>query len=482
MTPVWLASIDICLNFGSSYRLSIYYLMRDLVKRVHFIAIGGAVMHDLAIHLDEKGVTVTGSDDEIYDPARSALIARGLLPAQEGWFPEKITSDLDAVILGMHARPDNPELKAAQEQGLTIYSYPDFIYENSRDKQRVVIAGSHGKTTITSIVLHVLTHIGRQFDYVIGAEVAALDGRVKLSDAPMIIIEGDEYLSSPIDRTPKILKYHHHIGLISGIAWDHYNVFPTMENYVHQFELFADATPKGGILIYCEEDDLAAMIGKKERKDVTAIEYNTHPYRIKDGVTYLLTDQGEIAIRLFGAHNMQNISAAWQICNRIGVIAEDFYAAIPSFTGASKRLELVAQGESTIVYKDFAHAPSKLQATTRAAKEQYPDRKLVACVELHTYSSLNKAFIQQYQDTLKMADVGVVYHNPDVSRHKKLEPLTEEVVREAFDRDDLQVFTKPEEIESFLKSLSWQHTNLLMMSSGTFGGLDLPALGEVILQ
>ena len=449
-------------------------------QRVHFIAIGGAVMHDLAIHLSKKGVHVTGSDDEIYDPARSALAAQGLLPEQEGWFPENITSELEAIILGMHARPDNPELQRAQELGITIYSYPDFIYENSRHKQRVVIAGSHGKTTITSIILHVLSHLDREFDYVIGAQIDALDGRVRLSDAPVIIIEGDEYLSSPIDRTPKILKYHHHIGLISGIAWDHYNVFPTMENYVQQFERFADATPKGGNLIYCEEDDLADMIGRKERTDVNRIEYTAHPHTVRDGTTYLKTDQGELAIQLFGQHNMQNLSGALQTCRRIGVTDQQFYEAIPTFRGASRRLELVAKNGTTVMYKDFAHAPSKLQATTQALKNQFPDRQLIACVELHTYSSLNQEFIHQYQDALKSADVGVVYHNPAVSRHKKLEPLTDDLVKKAFNQESLRVFTDHHQLEAFLREISWDHKNLLMMSSGTFGGIDLQALGEVV--
>ena len=449
-----------------------------MVDRVHFIAVGGAVMHDLAIHLAKKGVQVSGSDDEIYDPARSALAAQGLLPEQEGWFPEKITPEVGAIILGMHARADNPELLRAQELGLTIHSYPDFIYQNSRHKQRIVIAGSHGKTTITSIVLHVLSHFNREFDYVIGAQIEALDGRVRLSDAPAIVIEGDEYLSSPIDRTPKILKYHHHIGLISGIAWDHYNVFPTMENYVQQFERFADTTPKGGTLIYCEEDDLADMIGRKERTDVNAIEYRAHPYEVHDGTTYLLTDQGKLPIQLFGQHNMQNLSGAWQICKRIGVTDTQFYEAIPSFRGASRRLELVAKNGSTVVYKDFAHAPSKLQATTQAVKSQFPDRALVACVELHTYSSLNQEFIHQYQDSLKAADIGIIYHNPDVSKHKKLEPLTDELIKEAFNQQDLCIFTDHRKLEIYLQNMTWNNKNLLMMSSGTFGGIDLQMLGE----
>lgn len=453
----------------------------SLPQHIHFIAIGGAVMHDLALHLAQKGIQVTGSDDEIYDPARASLAAQGLLPEHVGWYPEKITTDLDAIILGMHARPDNPELQRAQELGLTIYSYPDFIYENSRHKQRVVIAGSHGKTTITSMVLHVLSHLNREFDYVIGAQVAALDGRVRLSDAPVIVIEGDEYLSSPIDRTPKILKYHHHVGLISGIAWDHYNVFPTMDNYVEQFEHFADNTPKGGNLIYCEEDDLADMIGRKERADVNAIEYRAHPYEVHDGTTYLLTDGGKLAIPLLGRHNMQNLGGALQVCLRLGVTQEEFYAAIPSFTGASRRLELVAKNDTTVMYKDFAHAPSKLQATTQAVKSQFPERELVACVELHTFSSLNREFIHQYQDALKAADIGVVYHNPEVSRHKKLEPLTDSLIKEAFHQDDLRVFTNPQELESFLQSIAWKNKNLLMMSSGTFGGIDLNALGQTAI-
>ncbi len=456
--------------------------MHKTISRVHFIAIGGSVMHDLALHLAQKGLQVSGSDDEIYDPAKSALARQGLLPEAIGWFPDKITHELDAVILGMHARADNPELKKAQQLGLTVYSYPDYIYEQSRDKQRIVIAGSHGKTTITSIILHVLSYLGRKFDYVIGAKIAALDGRVQISDAPVIIIEGDEYLTSPIDRSPKFLKYKHHIGLISGIAWDHYNVFPTMDDYVRQFDLFADASPKGGTLIYCDEDDLTTVIGNKERADVNRIEYQTHPHEVKNGATYLLTGEGTVPVRLFGYHNMQNISGAQQVCRRIGVVDKDFYQAIQSFTGASKRLELVAKNEVTTVYKDFAHAPSKLQATTRAVKEQFPDRALVACMELHTYSSLNKNFIGQYEDALKDADTAIVYYDPEVSRHKKLEELSDKDIQEAFDQQDLLVFNDDQKLEEYLKSLDWTGKNLLMMSSGTFGGIDLEALSKTVTQ
>lgn len=456
--------------------------MQDTISRIHFIAIGGSVMHDLAIHLAKKGLQISGSDDEIYDPAKSALTHFHLLPEETGWFPEKITKELDAVILGMHARADNPELKKAQELGIKIYSYPEYIYEQSKNKQRVVIAGSHGKTTITSIILHVLSSLNREVDYVIGAKIAALDGMVKLTDNPVIIIEGDEYLSSPIDPTPKILKYKHHIGVISGIAWDHYNVFPTLDDYVRQFDLFADSSPKGSTLIYCEEDDLAAVVGRKERTDVNRVEYKAHSHKMKGGTTYLQTAEGEVPIRLFGYHNMQNISAALQVCKRIGVVEKDFYEAVKSFTGASKRLESIGKNEHTAVFKDFAHAPSKLQATTRAVKQQFPERTLVACMELHTYSSLNKNFIGQYQDALQDADIGIVYYNPEVSKHKKLEMLTDEDVKQAFNQPDLMVFNNNEQLLSYLRGIDWKDKNLLMMSSGTFGGVNLDALGKEISQ
>ena len=456
--------------------------MQDNISRVHFIAIGGSVMHDLALHLHAKGIEVSGSDDEIYDPAKSALASKGLLPDSFGWFPEKITEDIDAIILGMHARPDNPELAKARELGLKIYSYPDYIYEQSKDKQRIVIAGSHGKTTITSMILHVLQQLNRDFDYVIGARTSTVEGLVKLSDAPIIIIEGDEYLTSPVDRSPKFLKYKHHIGLISGIAWDHYNVFPTLDDYVKQFELFADASPKAGNLIYCEEDDLATVIGRKERPDVNRIEYRAHPHRVSKGQTYLDTELGEVPIQLFGYHNMQNLSGALEVCKRIGVTDKDFYDAVASFGGASKRLELIAKNEHSAVYKDFAHAPSKLQATTRAVKEQYPDRQLVACMELHTFSSLNREFIGQYSDSLNDADIGVVYHNPEVSRHKKLEPLDDEIIQKAFNRSDVNVFTDSQSLQEFLMSQSWANKNLLLMSSGNYGGMDLDAFGKSIVD
>ena len=440
-------------------------------------------MHNLAIELHLKGFVVTGSDDEIYEPSSSRLTQYDLLPPVTGWFPEKITSDLEAVILGMHARQDNPELAKAKELGIKVYSYPEYIFEQSQNKQRVVIAGSHGKTTITSMVLHVLKYNKRNFNYLVGAQIEGFDNMVKLSEnAPLIVIEGDEYFTSPIDPTPKFIHYQPHIALISGIAWDHFNVFPTWESYVKQFELLADSLPKAGAIIFDETDDMLDVIGQKGRPDVASTPYNVHPHRIEDNKTILITaEQGEVPILVFGNHNMKNISGAREVCERLGVTDEEFYQAIRTFKGASKRLELLGTSETVNMYRDFAHAPSKVEATTSALKEQFPERTLVACAELHTFSSLNKGFLSQYRRKLKAADVAVVYFNPLTLEHKRLERLSEDDIRTAFKRDDLKVFTDSSELEAFLKSLTWKDANLLLMSSGTFGDLDLKKLAADIL-
>ena len=371
--------------------------MAQSLHKFHFVAIGGSVMHNLAIALQQQGHTITGSDDEIYEPSLSVLRQHNLLPPVMGWRPEVLDTSYQAVILGMHARKDNPELLRAQQLGLKIYSFPDFIYEHSKNKQRIVVAGSHGKTTITALITHVLNYHQRAFDYVIGARVSGLANTVKLSDAPVIIIEGDEYLSSPLDPTPKFLRYQHHMGIISGIAWDHANVFPSEEEYVKQFDLFADQTPKGGILIYCEQDPMVIMIGKKERADVLSIPYKSHPHAEDKHQYYLTNGKERYPIKLFGSHNLQNFSAAKELLKRIGVTAEMFFEAIATFEGASGRLQKVKESNSTVVYKDFAHAPSKVKATVKAMKELYPDRDLIACFELHTFSSLNKNFLPQYK-------------------------------------------------------------------------------------
>lgn len=440
-------------------------------------------MHNLAIELHRKGYTITGSDDEIYEPSRGRLANFNLLPAVMGWFPEKITAELDAVILGMHARADNPELKAAQELGIKVYSYPEYIFERSQDKQRVVIAGSHGKTTITSMILHVLQANNRVFNYLVGAQIEGFDYMVKLADeAPLVVIEGDEYFTSPLDRTPKFMHYQPHIALISGIAWDHYNVFPTWEAYVKQFELLADSIPKAGTIIYDESDDMLNVIGQKERPDVVSMPYLAHPYRVDAGGTVLLTPDGEVPVLVFGEHNMKNISGAKVVCEKLGITDEQFYAAIPSFKGAAKRLELLGSNDTVSIYRDFAHAPSKVEATTAAVKEQFPDRELIACAELHTFSSLNKVFLKQYRRKLNTADVAVVYYNPLTLEHKRMEPISEEDIRTAFKREDLNIFTSAEDLEAFLKQQNWENANLLLMSSGTFGELDTEKLVDFILH
>jgi UDP-N-acetylmuramate: L-alanyl-gamma-D-glutamyl-meso-diaminopimelate ligase len=457
--------------------------MQEKKEKVHFIAIGGSVMHNLAIALHKKGVEVSGSDDEIFEPSLGRLKENGILPDYSGWNPDKITSDLDAVILGMHARKDNPELLRAQELGIKIFSFPEYVYQHSKNKQRIVIAGSHGKTTITSMVLHVLKHYNKDFDYLVGAGIEGFDLMVKLTkSAPIIVIEGDEYLSSPIDLKPKFLHYHHHIGLVTGISWDHINVYPTFDSYAKEFDHFADQTPKGGTMIYCEEDNLTTVICGKERPDVNRIEYKTPKYKIVDGKTILDTKHGDKEIQVFGKHNMQNMEGARALCKIIGISSEKFYEAIKSFKGANNRQQLIASNGSTAVYKDFAHAPSKLEATAKAVKDQFKDRKLVACFELHTFSSLNKNFLLQYQGSLNAVDVGIVYYNPKTIEHKKLEPISKEDVMNAFQRKDLKVFTDSSELQDYLTSMNWEKTNLLLMSSGNFNGLDLKSFAEKIVQ
>jgi UDP-N-acetylmuramate: L-alanyl-gamma-D-glutamyl-meso-diaminopimelate ligase len=452
-------------------------------QKVHFIAIGGSAMHNLALALHQKGFIVTGSDDEIFEPSRTRLENAGILPEKTGWFPEKISADLDAVILGMHARIDNPELIKAQELGLKIYSYPEYVYQQAIDKQRIVIAGSHGKTTITSMILHVLKYFNRKFDYLVGAQIEGFDLMVKLTeDAPIIIIEGDEYLSSPIDKTPKFLHYHHHIGLMSGIAWDHINVYPSFDEYVKQFDLFADSSPKGGTLVFCEDDDLVSVICRKERDDVQGIPYTAHKHEIIDGQTYLVTKTGKIPVQVFGKHNMRNLCGAKTVLSKLGVTDEMFYEAIQSFKGASNRLEVLEKTDDTIVFKDFAHAPSKLKATTSAVKKQFPDNELVAILELHTFSSLSKEFLGQYKDTFKSADLPVVYYNPKTLEHKKLDPISPEDVVKAFNNDKLKVFTENEALKEFLLNTKWKGKNLLLMSSGNFGGFNLKELAKEIVQ
>ena len=433
-------------------------------------------MHSLAIALHQKGFKVTGSDDEIYSPSKENLEKYGLLPAVSGWHEENITGDLDAVILGMHAKDGNPELIKARSMGLPIYSFPEFIKKESEYKQRIVIAGSHGKTTITGMVIHVLNYIGKEFDYMVGAELKSVENQVKLSDAPIIIIEGDEYLTSALDKTPKFLKYEHHIGLISGISWDHINAFPTFEEYVHQFDIFGDATPKAGSIIFCGDDNLATVIGTKERDDVNRLEYNMHPHKVVNGQTFLTTPTGDVQIKIFGKHNMQNIAGAKVLLKRISVTDEQFYEAIQSFENPRKRLQKIFTGEKSSVYLDYAHAPSKVAATSKAVKEQYPERGLVAVVELHTYSSLNLEFIDQYQESLNDADKAIVFVNPTNIKNKDGLQYSIQDIHEAFQHPNLHAYTSIDQVENELRKIDWDKNNLLLMSSGNFAGLNMQQL------
>lgn len=440
---------------------------------VHFIAIGGAAMHNLALALHNKGYKVTGSDDTIFDPSKSRLQAKGLLPESFGWFPEKISSDLDAIVLGMHAKADNPELLKAQELGLKIYSYPEFLYEQAKDKTRVVIGGSHGKTTITSMILHVMHYHDRDVDYMVGAQLEGFDVMVKLTeDNDFMVLEGDEYLSSPIDRRPKFHLYKPNIALLSGIAWDHINVFPTYENYVEQFSIFVDSIVRGGSINYNEEDLEVKRVVEASENQIRKIPYGTPEYTVEDGETLLETPEGPMPIEVFGAHNLNNLAGAKWICQHMGIDEDDFYEAISTFKGASKRLEKIAETSKSVAYKDFAHSPSKVEATTKAVKEQYSDRTLVACLELHTYSSLNAEFLKEYKGALDAADVAVVFYSPHAVEIKKLEEVTHEQIATAFERDDLIIYTNPDDFKDFLFSQNFNNKSLLLMSSGNYGGLD----------
>lgn len=448
---------------------------------VHFIAIGGSAMHNLAIALSRKGAKVTGSDDEIFEPSKTRLEKQGILPASIGWFPEKITGDLDAVILGMHAREDNPELLKAKELNIPIYSYPEYLYEQSKNKYRIVIGGSHGKTTITSMLLHVVNELGLNVDYMVGAQLDGYDCMVKLSEeAEFMILEGDEYLSSPIDRRPKFHLYKPNTALISGIAWDHINVFPTWENYIEQFRIFCEVIEPGGKLIYNTEDPTLKSLGEEFESKLETKPYQTPTYRTTETGTIMTHDGKEYELQIFGAHNLQNLVGAMRLAESMNISNDDFLRAIRTFKGAGKRLQKVVEKERFTMFKDFAHSPSKLKATTSAVKEQYPNRNVVACMELHTFSSLRKEFLPLYDGAMNAADEALVYFSPAVVAHKKLEPLTLEQVQNAFG-GKVKVVNKTEEVLEFINNKDWNNSVLLMMSSGNFDGIDYEKLGADLL-
>jgi len=442
--------------------------------RIHFIAIGGAAMHNLAIALDKNGYEVSGSDDEIKEPSLSKLRSSGLLPEVIGWDPQKINQSLDAIILGMHARADNPELIKAQELGLKIYSYPEFIYEQSKDKIRVVIGGSHGKTTITAMILHVLKSSSKKFDYMVGSKLEGYDTMVKLSnEAKYIILEGDEYLSSPIDKRPKFHLYKAHIGLISGIAWDHINVFPTFEEYVTQFRVFIQTIMNNGALVYFENDTILNNLVSESNDSIDKIPYKTPTYKVENGITYLQHDGKNYSLRVFGEHNLQNIEAARCICLQLGIKSDQFYKSISTFGGAARRMEMILDTSKFKIIRDFAHSPSKVEATVKAVKSQFSSWNVIACMELHTFSSLNMTFLNEYENSLDNSDLAVVYYNPKTIEHKKLVEISTKDVKKAFNREDLKVYSESSDFQFFINNLDRENTILLMMSSGTFDDIQL---------
>ena len=453
------------------------------MNKYHFIAIGGSAMHSLAIALKNNGHQISGSDDAIFDPALSQLQKAKICPEQMGWFPEKILPQLDAVILGMHAKKDNPELLAAQKMGLSVYSYPEFIAQYAQNKTRVVIAGSHGKTTISAMVLHVLNYHQKPVDYMIGAQLEGFENSVFLSeDNEFIVLEGDEYLSSPIDLRPKFHHYKPQIALISGIAWDHVNVFKTLSDYNHQFELFVDSITAGGVLVYNKEDQKLCEIVRASQNTIRKEPYDILEHSVSGGMTYLETDEGAIPLGIFGKHNLSNLSGAKWLCQLMGVDEDDFYQSIGNYRGASKRLEQLTAGKTSRLFKDFAHAPSKVKATTQAVKEQFAHQKLMACLELHTYSSLEPSFLVHYQNSLEKADIPIVFFDPEALKIKNRTPISPQEIIDAMGRSDLIVFTHPDDLNEFLLEQEYEDTILLMMSSGNYGGLDWEQLKARLVQ
>ena len=454
------------------------------MQRVHFIAIGGAAMHNLAIAISKKeNYVVTGSDDEIFEPSYSRLKEHGLLPEKTGWFPEKITKNLSAVILGMHAREDNPELIRAKELKLKIYSFPEYLYQQTRNKTRIVVGGSHGKTSTTAMILYVLKKLKIEADYMVGAQIEGFDNMVKLSyESRIAVFEGDEYLTSPIDLRPKFHLYIPHIAILTGIAWDHINVFPTFENYVSQFSKFVDLMETQGRLIYFKEDPELQKIADNLRRDIVPFPYQTPEHEIVNGVTYLKTRKGNVPLKIFGEHNLQNLHAARLACKQIGVTEDQFNNAIADFPGASNRMQKICETDNAVAFKDFAHSPSKLKATVHAVRTQYPDKKLVACMELHTFSSLTDAFLPQYAGCMEEADVAFVYFNPEVIKHKGLQPIDPEKVKDAFGGDNLNVYTDSSALQATLKSMQYDNSALLLMTSGNFSGVNLVEFAKQLLN
>lgn len=449
--------------------------------KIHFISIGGSVMHQLAIALKRKGYQITGSDDEIFEPSKSGLLGEGILPLKNGWFPEQITNDLDAVILGMHAKADNPEMARAKELGLPIYSFPEYIYKESLQKTRIVVGGSHGKTTTTAMIMHALKKTNFPFDYLVGARLEGFAQSVNITDAPVIICEGDEYPASAIEKKPKFHFLFPHIAILTGIAWDHINVFPTFQNYLEQFKIFITKIESGGKLIYNKEDQaLNNLIRETRRADIDYLSYSIPQHFISNGETTVLIEGAESQLKVFGNHNLLNLQAAWLVCKQLKISSAQFVEAISTFTGAAKRLELLAKNDQTTIYRDFAHAPSKVKATIEAVKKQLPDRKLIALLELHTFSSLNEKFMQEYSGVMDSADEAAVFYSQHALELKRMPELKKDIVQQGFQKKNLQVITQKKELENWLKNLEIENAAILLMSSGNYDGIDIDAFAKQI--
>ena len=442
--------------------------------RIHFISIGGSVMHQLAIALKHKGYQITGSDDEIFEPAASNLKNEKIFPGKIGWFPENITRDIDAIILGMHAKEDNPELKKARELGLKIFSFPEYIYHESLHKKRIAVGGSHGKTTTTAMIMHVLKYAGLDFDYLVGARLDGFEQSVKITDAPIIVCEADEYPASTIEKRPKFHFLFPHIAVITGIAWDHINVFPTFDFYLEQFVIFINKIEKNGILIYNETDEvLKNLVEKNHRKDISYIPYGLPQHAIENGITTVMVGKEKTSLTVFGNHNLLNLQAAYFVVRQLEIGDTVFSQAISSFAGAAKRLELIAQKKDGNIYRDFAHAPSKVKASIDAVKEQFPNRRLMAILELHTFSSLNIDFMAQYKGAMDKADEAIVFYSNHALELKRMKPLDPESVKNGFQKQNLSVITERKKLEEKLENEALDNTNFLFMSSGNYDGMDI---------
>jgi UDP-N-acetylmuramate: L-alanyl-gamma-D-glutamyl-meso-diaminopimelate ligase len=442
-------------------------------KKIHLISIGGAVMHNMALALNNQGHKVTGSDDEIFEPSKTRLANKGLLPVKMGWNENNITADLDFVILGMHAKKDNPELLRAEALGVKVYSFPEYVYEQSKDKKRVVVAGSHGKTTTTAIIMHTLQQANLPFDYLVGSQLSGFETMVSLSDAPIIIIEGDEYLTSPIDLKPKFHWYKANIALITGIAWDHINVFPTFENYVEQFAIFIDDIDKDGALFWFDQDEeLRQLIKNAPCKNMS---YDTPEFNLVKGQIFWIEDGESFPLQVFGKHNLQNMLGAQLVCEQLGISKTDFLRYMGSFKGTARRLEPMVTTKFDAAYRDFAHAPSKVTATVKAVCEQYQGKNTIAVLELHTYSSLRLDFLPHYANSLDGASTKIIYLNPHVFEMKKMPVIQDAAIYDTFGSDTV-IVTNSADLADKIETLNQTNSVLLLMSSGNFDGLNFVPL------